>query len=296
MHRGVGQIAVALGLGAAVLWGAHDRVLADQAGPGVKKIVVSVTDAANKPVTGLTAADFVVKEGDATRDVTSVDAKGDPLYVEMMSDVAYYMTRVAREVRSGVSAFAKELLTVDPGAQVALVEVAQDAIQVENFTGQGDKLQKSIAMMVAKPDQQTAYLDGLADAAKNLQKKAGASARRAIVAFTIDETPDKSYEKNTIPIVRQSGAVVWGVAYRNAANNSDAREAVLDQIAKGSGGGRFVVGTPQNLPTPFTLVADILGNQYVLSYTRPAGPAPETIQVGIKRSGLKVYAPQWVPK
>lgn len=296
MHRGFVRAGVALGLGAGVLWGANDRLQADQAAAGVKKIVVSITDAGNKPVTGLTAADFVVTEGGATREVASVDANADPLYVEMMSDVAYYMTRVAREVRSGVSAFAKELLTVDPTAQVALVEVAQDAIQVENFTSQASKLEKSISMMVAKPDQQTAYLDGLADAAKNLQKKAGTSARRAIVAFTIDETPDKSYEKNTVPIVRQSAAVVWGISYRNAANNSDAREAVLDQLSKGSGGGRFVVGTPQNLPTPFTLVADILGNQYVLSYTRPAGPAPESIQVGIKRSGLKVYAPQWVPK
>ena len=296
MNRAVVQASVALGLGAAVVWGANDRLRADQAAASVKKIVVSVTDASNKPVTGLTAADFVVKEGDATRDVTSVDAKGDPLYVEMMSDVAYYMTRPAASVRDGVSAFAKELLTVDPTAQVALVEVAQDAIQVENFTNQAAKLQKSISMMVAKPDQQTAYLDGLADAAKNLQKKAGASVRKAIVAFTIDETPDKSYEKNTIPIVRQSGAVVWGVSYRNAANNSDAREAVLDQIAKGSGGGRVVVGTPDKLPNAFTVVAGILGNQYVLSYSRPAGPTPESIQVGIKRSGLKLYAPQWVPK
>jgi hypothetical protein len=214
----------------------------------------------------------------------------------MMSDVAYYMTRPAPQVREGVSVFAKELLTADPTAQIALVEVAQDAIQVENFTNQPGKLQKSISMMVAKPDQQTAYLDGLADAAKNLQKKAVTSVRRAIVAFTIDETPDKSYEKNTIPIVRQSGAVVWGISYRNAANNSDAREAVLDQISKGSGGGRVVVGSPDKLPSAFTVVADILGNQYVLSYTRPAGPTPESLQVGVKRSGLKLYAPQWVPK
>jgi len=295
MQRGVVQAGVVLGLGAAVLWGANDRLQADQAAPVVKKIVVSVTDAANKPVTGLTATDFVVKEGDATRDVTSVDAKADPLFVEMMSDVSSYMGRVAREVRAGVSAFAKELLTVDPTAQVALVEVGEAAIQVENFTSQPNKLEKSIQMMVAKPDQSSSFLEGLADAAKNLQKKP--TARRAIVAFAIDESPDtKSPEKNTIPIVRQSGAVVWGISYRNAAQNSDAREVVLDQATKGSGGGRFVVGTPQNLPVPFTLVADILGNQYVLSYTRPDGPPPTSIQVGVKRTGLKLYAPQWVPK
>ena len=295
MTRGVLQVGAALALGAAVLWGANDRLQADQAAAGVKKIVVSVTDAANKPVTGLTAADFVVKEGDATREISSVDAKADPLYVEMMTDVSYYLGRVAREVRAGVSAFAKELLTVDPTAQVALVEVGEAAIQVENFTSQGNKLEKSIQMMVAKPDMSSSYLEGLADAAKNLQKKP--TARRAIVAFAIDESPDsRSPEKNTIPIVRQSGAVVWAINYRNAAQNSDAREVVLDQATKGSGGGRFVVGIPQNLPVPFTLVAGILGNQYVLSYARPAGPTPESIQVGIKRSGLKVYAPQWVPK
>jgi hypothetical protein len=284
---------VAVGMAAGLTLGAGGPV---RAGQGTeRKLVVTVLDASNKAVPGLTAADFGLKEDDKVREIKKADVSSDPLFVDVLVDTSTYLTRIVRETRDGLSLFVKELLAADARAQIALTEVGESAVRVENFTSKASTLDKSIQLIVAKPDQSVVFLDGLADAAKELQKQA--TARRVIIVFTIDESPDRSQTKSAEAVVRQSGAVVWGVSFRSATNNGGARDVVLDVATEKSGGTRLVVGVPTSIHIPFSMLADILSHQYVLTYDRPAGEdTPDAVQISVKRAGVRIYAPAWPPK
>src|SRR5688572_27736966 len=72
-----------------------------------RHVYVSVTGDNDEPVSGLTVADFVVRENDLAREVIRVTPAPPPTHVALIVDDGASMTNAVRELRQGASAVVK---------------------------------------------------------------------------------------------------------------------------------------------------------------------------------------------
>lgn len=98
------------------------------------RVTVSVTDNRGNPVTGLTAADFVVTVGDVARGATHVDVDSRPLSIVVIVDgtvpdeafqVRSALASVLKQLRRGGAPVRIGLILGDEGARVPVMQDAR---------------------------------------------------------------------------------------------------------------------------------------------------------------------------
>lgn len=269
-----------------------------------KLVYVTVADQSTKPVTGLTAPDFAVKEDGTDREVLSVAPASDPGFFILTMDTStgkatgreQLIERSITDLRNGAAGFIRQVQTANPQSQVALWEHSGAAQELKGFTVKTEDLEKEAKRLVFEADP-SVLLEAFADAAKQLQRRQ--SPRRIIVAFAFDSSPESSQVQPAAiaRTVRQSGAQVWAVTLRDRAPASPNRDNVLNGLSQMTGGARMTINAGSAIETVLKQVADLVVNQYELTYARPGGgKPPEQLQINVKKEGVLVAAPQWAPR
>jgi hypothetical protein len=264
-------------------------------GQADKKMFVSVIDAAGKPVSDVTAADFAVREDGLEREVTGMKPSSEPLTVALLVDTTAGTERYLVGIRKGLTAFARDVLTRNPNNEIAVWEFGVAAQKVRDFTSDAGELEKNLGRIYARSDAGSVLLETVYLASEALAKRP--SARRAIVVFNVEPSVELT-ERQPQQInesLMKSRAQLWAVSLQRGAVEGGNRDSLLNSLVRNAGGVRERILTDTAIEQYLRIYAIALNAQYEVTYRRPSGTA-KVVQTGIRRDGLKVIAGLFAPQ
>jgi VWFA-related protein len=261
-----------------------------------KSIFVSVLDGDGKPVTGLNASDFAIREDNVDRTIVDVKPASQPIYITMLVDTTTGAGDFISDIRDGFTGFVKQVLSVRPDSQLALWEFGQAAVRMQDFTNDLAQLTEQTRRIIPKPNASSVLLEAIHDTSEALAKKP--SPRRAIVILNLEPSQEESrQEPNKIrDSLMKSRAQLWAVSLQKGTLKNAQRDVVLNNLVRNAGGTREYIVAQTAVPMQLARIADALTSQYEITYERPSGNAT-IVQVG-QRTGrnLKLVAGIAAPK
>jgi hypothetical protein len=316
MRSGLTRLTLPALAGVAVL-GLGAGVTARAQNPGEKQVIVTVIDTkTNKPVPGLPASAFAIREDNLDREIVRVEHATAPVAVVLLADTTTAFTPYVRDMRVSSQAFFKAFFASNPGSAAALWEFGGAGMPIVGFTSEPMTLDEGAGRLFPKgtlsdmtADLASAgaatvrgqnitasnLLEAIADAGKALQNRK--EPRRVLVSFNDDLSVEASRlpGKKVQDEVQRADATWFAVSLQEHVANGPLRDNVINVLCPYSGGARFTIVNIAALESALTNVADIIANQYVVTYRRPSGSASQVI-VGIRQEGLKASTPRWAPK
>lgn len=278
-------------------------VLAATSETTTRRVYVSVLDSNGSPVTDLQAADFTVKEGGKTREISrAAEASSRMQIAILVDDNGTGLFRVA------VARFIEALLG---RAEFSISVVSGQTLKLVDFTANSDSLREAIGQIGPRsgtPDGGQ-LLEGITETSMDmLKRKAG---RPVIVALTVGgEEHTMMQAHHALDQLRQSGAAlhvvqVFAGELRSKAattrpsdllNENLSLSEVLGDGPKRSGGHRDEIAAIAGVDTGLRQLAEALKHQYVIEYTLPDGVKPaDRLSVTVNRKGVTVRAPTHIP-
>lgn len=262
-----------------------------------KSVLVTVVAPANAPIRDLAAREFIVREDNATREVTGAELATEPLFISILVDTSQPPLGIApptQDLRTALGIFVKTIQAASPDAQISIMEFGGAAVPTVPFTARYPDLDKGIQRLVPNQRAGAVLLEALVDTGKSLSDKP--TPRRAIVSIDFDPQETSALQpKKVSEDVHKSGATVWAISIQqsNAAAAAPAREAVLKDTTQRSGGLRLTAVVSSGLESLLQSVANSLLSQYTITYMRPGTASVKSIKAETTR-GAKVLMTPWL--
>jgi VWFA-related protein len=265
------------------------------AAPTERTVYVTVT-ANDAPVTDLTPADFVVKEGGKEREIV----KAVPATTPMRLALAVEERLVAdHNVRLAIFEFMKRMLE---RGQISLITIGLRNNVVVDFTSSAEALVGGINKLSMNPPPDSAVAEGVLDLSTRFVESK--TERPVIVVISFSGGQAGVAPRTVLDKLRDSGALMHSVTLSGSTqvtplgsmSDQSGREQVLGDGPKQSGGRRIEVTSTQQIVRATQQIADDLGSQYAITYTLPDGVKPDRrFNVTVKRRGTSVRAPSQIP-
>jgi VWFA-related protein len=257
-------------------------------------VFASVVDRTGVPVTGLGAADFVIRENGMAREILRVSPATDSLRVALLIDTSQEMRAELIDVRQGLRAFVNEL---DRRHEIALIGFGGPPSVLIDFTRDVKRLETGIGRLVARPGTGSYLLSAIIETSRTLRKRR--ELRRVMVVVTTQgpEFSEISYQ-TVLEYVRESGAPMHSfVLMRDGVSPTDAAaqevELTLAVGTQMTGGRREDLLIATAMTPRLQSLATELNNQYQIVYARPKTLIPpKTIEVGVRKPDVIVRAPR----
>jgi Mg-chelatase subunit ChlD len=259
----------------------------------VRHVFVSVTDAQNKPVEGLTASDFTVSEDGQPRVVSRAGPATDPMRIALMLDTSDAAASALTHMRAGAIAF---LDALPPEDEVVLVTTGRQArVRVQPTTDR--KKLKETAAGLFTDGAGTVLMDGLLEIDDRFFKKAD-DRWPVFVIFSSDGTESSSgaREKEFLkwaPALGARGISAHAFLFK-VAKVGGLTDVITENITQNTGGRYDVMNTTTALPEKMKA----LGEQLALDHRNMAAwyeldiqtDAAELkgINVGVAREGVRL--------
>lgn len=252
--------------------------------------LVTVIAEDGKPVIGLTADDFVVREGSTPLKVIAAEHSSFPLVVSLVVDTTKpdVIASPARELREALAAFVDRVRAPGGASRVALMEVSAGTTMTASHDAPAAELDAAIARIFPAHPSDAEILEAIGEAARGLTDVQ--SPRRAIVIvdFNSGEAAAQDSVKRVFGDLARSGATVWAVSLRLPRANTSRREGPMNEMTRQTGGLRLVASAPGGLDALLARVADSLVSQYIVTFERNGDGQPDSITMETTQ-GLKVH-------
>jgi hypothetical protein len=267
------------------------RLDAQQTPAQTRTVYVSVTDKAGVPVIDLSAADFVVKEGNRVRAVTGVALTTTPIRMAVL-----VADGGAGGFQQAVAALYQKLQGT---AEMSIVRVLENSTPVVDYTTDGDAIFAGILTLGRRPNTWASghLLEAIVERLRTLPKP---GYRPVLVVMRgISRVVRSTLEPDAVrELRRRTDARVYVIAPYGAGTLGGpdglpglGLEVVLNDGASESGG-RYHEFNGANLVNVAGRIADELLSQHEVSYALPDGVTPSIrLEVTSTRSGVKVHAP-----
>ena len=254
-------------------------------------VYAGVLDKDDAPVSGLTAADFTVREDDAAREVLRVSKATAPMHIAVLVDTSQAMEEHMLDVRTALRAFFEQL---GGRHEIALIGLGERPTVLSDYTRDTTRLEKAIGSVFARSGSGTYILDGIVEASDGLARRKAARPHIVLYAARGPEFSERHHDTVT-DALRESGTTLHTfVLNRSGAPGSREEQELVQAIADGTkmtGGRREDLLTPMSLRDRLQSLANELENQYQIVYARPARLVPpKTLEVSVKRPGVTVRA------
>jgi VWFA-related protein len=256
-----------------------------------REIYVSAVDRQGAPVTGMTAADFIIKEDGTVREVVDVKPATEPMQVALLIDDSAAANDATSFLRDGLAAFLERLRG---HAEIALITTGERPTVLAPYTDDTDVLNDKAKRIFPRPDAGAYLLEALIDASRALAKRE--AKRPVIVALTFEGTEYSNQQyQNVLRELEKSGAIFHAIAIGTPSSSLEDemrnRGQVLSEGTSRSGGRSDQVLANSGIPDKLKQVADEMLNQYVVTYGRPDKLIPpEKISVTSSRPNVTVRA------
>jgi Ca-activated chloride channel family protein len=237
-----------------------------------------------EPVSGLTSADFTLKEDGRPQEISFFSqATGLPLTLALMIDTSGSQIRLIGDEVAASRAFFPAVLT-RPGDRAVLVKFDSTVTQLAAMTHSVATLQKQLGLLSPSPAQtgravpsadsprisiggMTLLYDAICAVAKTeLTDQLGL---RAMVILTDGgDVGSDSTVQDAIDAARKDDIVVYSLYY--STGDPDENPSVLKLISRFTGGRFFKVDSRTNLQQIYTEIANEMRLQYEIGYEPPA--------------------------
>lgn len=261
------------------------------------RVYVTVVDAKNQPVAGLTTADFVVQVEGVNQEVISAVPATEPVSVMLLTDrLGIDPTYTVFDVGQVLGDYVKTIRQKSPESKFALTTFDGTSLSLVKFTSPPNDLNRTIGRLGTMAED-AVLLEALMDVCKVM--KTAPTERRVIMTLLAAYRPERSNIRNDVIAeeLRLSKASLWVVEVRQSGGGnyaSPVREQMLDGGSQMSGGFRDIVGSRSGLGSITKRMAELVGAQYAVTYALAGGTARSALQVGVKRTGVKIFAPRWL--
>ncbi len=237
------------------------------------------------------AADIVIREDDATREVLRVTPATGPLPIAVLVDTSAGAEATIPDVRKALGAFLAALGDTGP---VALISYGERPTVLTNYTNAPAALEAGIGRVFARPGSGATTIDAIFETARGLATREG---ERAAIVVVSPTTPEQSNIHFTRALSRleSSGATLHVVTLTAPGralfdDNARQRDTLFDRGVRRTGGTRRDVVSSMAFPQALTEVAGVLAHQFRVVYARPQTLIPpDTFEVTATAPGLIAY-------
>ncbi|MCC7043427.1 MAG: VWA domain-containing protein [Acidobacteria bacterium] len=269
-----------------------------------RTVFVTAVDSKGVPVSGLTAADFAVKEDGQTRPVVAAGPTDAPLVVALLIDDSGLGLQ---SIREGAAAFVTRLRGV---AQIALITTGGRNVALVDFTTDTNLLLSAINRIYARNVSGAYLTDGILEVARVFGQR---EAERPVIVSMGVEGNDFSEARpaDVIAALQRTrtqlylvriGTMAFGQSNPAAANRGESLadeltrfNAILGQAPPRTGGRIEQLSSHVGIPVRMEAIAAELASQYEVTYTtlQPNG-TDLRFEVSTSRRDVRVRAPQRV--
>jgi Ca-activated chloride channel homolog len=229
-------------------------------------IPVTVTDGKGRVVNGLQKEHFTLYEDKVEQAISHFAAEDAPVAIGLVFDTSDSMAPKLRKAREAVVAL---LRNANPEDEFFLVQFNHRPQLVVSMTKHSEEIQNRVELVQATGS--TALLDAVTLALKEMRN--AHHTRKAIIIISDGE--DNASHCSPLDVteaVRKAEVLIYAIgitdssSYQTGASNKPSGSALLNEIAKQTGGRLFEVNTLKQLPDIACKIGAWLRNQYVLAY------------------------------
>ena len=256
-----------------------------------RSMYVTVVDDSSRPVEGLGADAFVVREDGTPREVLRASPATAPIEMAILVDNSQAADAFIADMRRALTSFVKDMGA--KGHQVAIIGLADRPTVLVDYTSSAERLTAGANRIFSQQGSGTLLLDSLIDVSRALRKRD--AERRVMVVITTEGTDfsNAGFEQ-TLETVESSGAQLYAFIITAGTGgagltNEEARNRgiVLDRGPRVTGGKREHVLTSMALPQALERLAAELAAQYHIVYASPGTTVPaEKVEVDVRKPGL----------
>jgi Ca-activated chloride channel family protein len=249
------------------------------------ELYTSVLDRQSRPVEGLAAGDFAIREDGVEQTLVRFERVRDlPIRAGLLLDVSASMAPDLGEAQRAALDFLSQ--TVGPRDKAALITFNDRPELAVELTGDLVSLGGGLAGL--KAERGTALYDSVVFA---LYYFNGIAGQRALIVLSDGKDESSRFDlQETLELARRAGVTIYGIGLGLEGGDHEAKRA-LERLAEETGGRALFPGSAAELAPAYAAIEDDLRSQYLLVYQSTNEGASDRfrkVEVDVARRGVDV--------